>query len=67
MVGPEHEAKDSFDTSRLFLSAAALEVPMITVFKKGLWFRAMAMAGGSLHASFLTLSLAKWRVWCDGT
>ena len=58
MVGPEHEAKGLIrHSSRLFLSAAALEVPMITiVLRKAYGLGAMAMAGGSFHASFLTLS-----------
>ena len=58
MVGPEHEAKGLIrHSSRLFLSAAALEVPMITiVLRKAYGLGAMAMAGGSFHASFLTLA-----------
>jgi acetyl-CoA carboxylase carboxyltransferase component len=58
MVGPEHEAKGLIrHSSRLFLSAASLEVPMITVvLRKAYGLGAMAMAGGSFHASFLTLS-----------
>ena len=58
MVGPEHEAKGLIrHSSRLFLSAAALEVPLITiVLRKAYGLGAMAMAGGSFHASFLTLA-----------
>lgn len=58
MVGPEHEAKGLIrHSSRLFLSAAQLEVPIITiVLRKAYGLGAMAMAGGSFNASFLTLS-----------
>jgi len=58
MVGPDHEQKALVrHSSRLFLTAANLSVPMITVvLRKAYGLGAMAMAGGSLHESFLTLS-----------
>ena len=58
MVGPEHEQMALVrHSSRLFLTAASLRVPMMTVvLRKAYGLGAMAMAGGSLHESFLTLS-----------
>jgi len=58
MVGPEHEELGLIrHSSRLFITAAALEVPLITiVLRKAYGLGAMAMAGGSFHESFLTLS-----------
>jgi len=58
MVGPDHEKTALVrHSSRLFLTAANLSVPMITVvLRKAYGLGAMAMAGGSLHESFLTLS-----------
>jgi len=58
MVGPDHEQQGLIrHSSRLFIAAASLEVPMITiVLRKAYGLGAMAMAGGSFHASFLTLS-----------
>ena len=58
MVGPEHEQTGLIrHSSRLFLSAAALTVPLITVLvRKAYGLGAMAMAGGSFHTSFLSLS-----------
>ena len=58
MVGPEHEKAALIrHSSRLFLSAAALDIPMITILvRKGYGLGAMAMAGGSFHTSYLTLA-----------
>lgn len=58
MVGPEHEQKGLIrHASRLFLTAASLTTPIITiVLRKAYGLGAMAMAGGSLHQSFLTLA-----------
>lgn len=58
MVGPDHEEQGLIrHSSRLFITAASLDVPMITiVLRKAYGLGAMAMAGGSFHASFLTLS-----------
>jgi acetyl-CoA carboxylase carboxyltransferase component len=58
MVGPEHEELGLIrHSSRLFITAAALEVPLITiVLRKAYGLGAMAMAGGSFHESFLALS-----------
>ena len=58
MVGPTHEQQGLIrHASRLFLATAALTVPMITVvLRKAYGLGAMAMAGGSFHQSFLTLS-----------
>jgi acetyl-CoA carboxylase carboxyltransferase component len=58
MVGPDHEKTAMVrHTSRMFIIGANLSVPMITiVLRKAYGLGAMAMAGGSFHASFLTLS-----------
>ncbi len=58
MVGPDQEERGIIrHSSRLFITAASLDVPMITiVLRKAYGLGAMAMAGGSFHASFLTLS-----------
>ena len=58
MVGPEHEQKGLIrHASRLFLAAASLDVPLVTVvLRKAYGLGAMAMAGGSFHQSFLTLA-----------
>ncbi|MFK7946713.1 MAG: acyl-CoA carboxylase subunit beta [Saprospiraceae bacterium] len=58
MVGPQYEKTAMVrHSARLFLVAASLEVPMITiVLRKAYGLGAMAMAGGSLLESYLTLS-----------
>lgn len=58
MVGPDHEQQGLIrHSSRLFLTAASLEVPLITVvLRKAYGLGAMAMAGGSFKESFLSLS-----------
>ncbi len=58
MVGPDHEQEGLIrHSSRLFLTAATIDVPIITiVLRKAYGLGAMAMAGGSLNESFLTLS-----------
>ena len=58
MVGPDHEQTGLIrHASRLFLSAAALEVPTITILvRKAYGLGAMAMAGGSFHTSYLSLA-----------
>ena len=58
MVGPTHEQQGLIrHASRLFLATAALSVPVITlVLRKAYGLGAMAMAGGSFHQSYLTLS-----------
>ncbi|MEM9921867.1 MAG: carboxyl transferase domain-containing protein [Bacteroidota bacterium] len=58
MVGPECEkAAMVRHSSRLFIAGAKLQVPIITVvLRKAYGLGAMAMAGGSFHNSFLTLS-----------
>ena len=58
MVGPDHEQTGLIrHASRLFLSAAALEVPIITILvRKAYGLGAMAMAGGSFHTSYLSLA-----------
>lgn len=58
MVGPAHEKTAMVrHTSRMFLVGANLRVPIITVvLRKAYGLGAMAMAGGSFHTSFLTLS-----------
>ena len=58
MVGPDHEQTGLIrHASRLFLSAAALEVPILTILvRKAYGLGAMAMAGGSFHTSYLSLA-----------
>ena len=58
MVGPAHEQQGLIrHSSRLFLTSASLEVPLITVIlRKAYGLGAMAMAGGSFKESFLSLS-----------
>ncbi|MGK0366471.1 MAG: acetyl-CoA carboxylase carboxyltransferase component [Saprospiraceae bacterium] len=58
MVGPDHEKTAMVrHTSRMFVNAAALQVPVLTVIlRKAYGLGAMAMAGGSLHASFFTIA-----------
>ncbi len=56
MVGPESEKEGSVRRmSRLFLAAAKVRVPIVTiVLRKGYGLGAMAMAGGSFHESIFT-------------
>lgn len=58
MVGPEHEKLALVrHTSRMFLTAANIQVPLITVvLRKAYGLGAMAMAGGSFHQSFLSVA-----------
>lgn len=54
MVGPQSETTATVrKTSRLFVTGAALRVPMFTVvLRKGYGLGAMAMAAGAFHAPF---------------
>lgn len=58
MVGPTHEQTGLVrHTARMFTVGANLTVPLITVvLRKAYGLGAMAMAGGSLHQSYMTLS-----------
>lgn len=58
MVGPEVESKALVrHSSRMFLTAASVSVPFFTiVIRKGYGLGAMAMAGGSFHATAFTVS-----------
>jgi acetyl/propionyl-CoA carboxylase alpha subunit len=58
MVGPEAEKTGTVRKGgRMFVVAASLSVPMFTiVIRKGYGLGAMAMAGGSLHASTFTIA-----------
>jgi acetyl-CoA carboxylase carboxyltransferase component len=58
MVGPAAEQTGLVrHTARLFTAGATLTVPMITVIlRKGYGLGAMAMAGGSFHATLATLA-----------
>lgn len=58
MVGPDCEKTGMVrHASRLFLTAAALRVPILTVvLRKAYGLGAMAMAGGSLHESLFTVA-----------
>lgn len=58
MVGPEHEKTAMIrHSSRLYAIGAKLQVPMLTVvLRKAYGLGAMAMAGGSFHESFFTVS-----------
>ncbi|MGK0390370.1 MAG: acetyl-CoA carboxylase carboxyltransferase component [Maribacter sp.] len=58
MVGPDCEQTAMVrHSSRMFIVAASLKVPMLTiVLRKAYGLGAMAMAGGSLHESFFTVS-----------
>ncbi|MEL6945219.1 MAG: carboxyl transferase domain-containing protein, partial [Bacteroidota bacterium] len=58
MVGPDCEKTGMVrHASRLFLTGANLNVPILTiVLRKAYGLGAMAMAGGSLHASFFTIA-----------
>ena len=58
MVGPDCEQTGMVrHSSRMFLVGASLTVPMLTiVLRKAYGLGAMAMAGGSLHESFFTVS-----------
>ena len=58
MVGPDHEKLALVrKTSRLFINGANLKTPIITiVLRKAYGLGAMAMAGGSFHQSYMTLS-----------
>lgn len=58
MVGPEYEQTGLVrHTSRMFLAAASLRVPILTiVLRKAYGLGAMAMAGGSFHRSFFTIA-----------
>lgn len=56
MVGPDVEARAQVrHVSRIFVTAAGLSVPFLTVvLRKGYGLGAMAMAGGGFHRSFFT-------------
>ncbi|MFT5166123.1 MAG: acetyl-CoA carboxylase carboxyltransferase component [Saprospiraceae bacterium] len=58
MVGPDCEKTGMIrHASRMFLVGASLQVPILTVvLRKAYGLGAMAMAGGSLHSSFFTVS-----------
>jgi acetyl/propionyl-CoA carboxylase alpha subunit/acetyl-CoA carboxylase carboxyltransferase component len=58
MVGPDAEKTGLVrHTARLFVNAATAEVPFFTiVLRKGYGLGAQAMAGGSFHAGFFTIS-----------
>ena len=58
MVGPDSEKTAMVrHSSRMFIVAASLKVPILTVvLRKAYGLGAMAMAGGSLHASFFTVA-----------
>ena len=58
MVGPEHEKQGLVrHSSRMFLTAANIQVPLLTVvLRKAYGLGAMAMAGGSFHQSFLSIA-----------
>ncbi len=58
MVGPEIETKAQVrHASRLFVTAASLDVPFVTVvLRKGYGLGAMAMAGGGFRAPIFTVS-----------
>ncbi|HEY8609021.1 MAG TPA: carboxyl transferase domain-containing protein [Noviherbaspirillum sp.] len=58
MVGPDAERTAMVrHVSRMFVTAAALDVPLFTiVLRKGYGLGAQAMAGGSFHAPFFTVA-----------
>lgn len=58
MVGPKSEESAAVrHMSRLFLAGANISVPMITVvLRNGFGLGAMAMAGGNLHETLLTVA-----------
>ena len=58
MVGPEAEKTGLVrHTSRLFVTAASLQIPVFTVvLRKGYGLGAMGMASGSFHAPFFTVA-----------
>lgn len=58
MVGPEVETRAQVrHASRLFVTAASLDVPFVTVvLRKGYGLGAMAMAGGSFRAPIFTVA-----------
>lgn len=58
MVGPEAEKSGLVrHTSRLFVTAASLKIPVFTVvLRKGYGLGAMAMAAGSFHTPFFTVA-----------
>src|SRR5690606_23251166 len=58
MVGPEVEKTAQVrHVSRMFVAAAKVSVPWFTVvLRKGYGLGALAMAGGSTHASFMALA-----------
>jgi len=58
MVGPTHEKLGLVrKTSRFFINGANLNIPIITIIlRKAYGLGAMAMAGGSFHQSYMTLS-----------
>jgi acetyl/propionyl-CoA carboxylase alpha subunit len=58
MVGPEAEKTAMVrHVSRMFVTAASISVPFFTiVLRKGYGLGAMAMAGGSSHSPFFTIS-----------
>ncbi len=58
MVGPESEKEATVrHASRMFVTSASLSVPFFTIIlRKGYGLGAQAMAGGSFHAPFFTVS-----------
>ncbi len=58
MVGPEVETRAQVrHASRLFVTAASLDIPFVTVvLRKGYGLGAMAMAGGSFRAPIFTIA-----------
>jgi len=58
MVGPESERTAPVRRgARMFVTAAAMDVPILTVvLRKGYGLGAQAMAGGGLHSPFLTVA-----------
>jgi acetyl-CoA carboxylase carboxyltransferase component len=58
MVGPEAESTAMVrHVSRMFVTAGSIDVPFFTiVLRKGYGLGAQAMAGGSFHAPFFTVS-----------
>src|SRR5690606_22287044 len=58
MVGPDVEARAHVrHASRMFIAGANLGVPMVAiVLRKGYGLGAMAMAGGSMHATVATVA-----------
>jgi len=58
MVGPDSESEAHVrHAGRMFVAGAHLRVPLLAVvLRKGYGLGAMAMAGGSLHAPFMTIA-----------